>query len=50
MLGMFGYNAWLGLVGATIVAGAIYLVLFGLIRRLNAATLASAAIDRPAEG
>ena len=40
-LGSFGYNAWYGLVLATIVAGGTFFVLFGQIRRLNAATLAT---------
>jgi RsiW-degrading membrane proteinase PrsW (M82 family) len=37
----FSYNPWYGLVFAAIVAGATFLVLFSVIRRLNAATLAA---------
>jgi len=38
----FTYNAWYGIVVAAIVAGATIVVLFSLIRRQNAATLAAA--------
>jgi hypothetical protein len=34
------FNNWLGLIVAVIIAGATFAVLFVLIRRLNAATLA----------
>ena len=38
----FGYNPWYGLVLAAIVAGATFVILFAIMRRLNAATLAAA--------
>lgn len=40
-LGGFGYHPWYGLVLAALVAGATFLTLFWLMRRLNAATLAT---------
>lgn len=41
-LGGFTFNPWYGLVVAVVVAGVTFYALFMLIRRLNAATLASA--------
>lgn len=40
-LGGFSYNPWYTLILAVIVAGVTFVALFALIRRLNAATLAS---------
>ena len=42
LVGTFGYVAWYGLVVATLVAAATFYALFVLIRRLNAAALATA--------
>ncbi|MDO8673898.1 MAG: PrsW family glutamic-type intramembrane protease [Dehalococcoidia bacterium] len=42
-LGGVVFNPWYGLVLAAVVAGATFVILFTVIRRLNAATLASAA-------
>jgi RsiW-degrading membrane proteinase PrsW (M82 family) len=39
--GGFSYNPWYGLVFAAIVAGATFVLLFMIIRRINAATLAA---------
>jgi RsiW-degrading membrane proteinase PrsW (M82 family) len=38
----FSYNPWYGLVLAAIVAGATFVILFAVMRRINAATLAAA--------
>jgi len=42
LLGGFSYSPWPGLVVAAAVAGATFLLLFAVTRRLNAATLAAA--------
>ena len=42
-IGSFSFNPWYGLALAVIVAGVTFYVLFIIIRRLNAATLAAAA-------
>lgn len=49
LLGDFSYSPWPGLVVAAAVAGATFLLLFAVTRRLNAATLGAAA-PGPAQG